>query len=342
MSFNKINKDIGNLILEIEDTGIGISKSQQQLIFDPFMQQSGQSTRMYQGIGLGLAISKRLIEKMEGGISVKSIKDLGSTFKISIPNVKIVKTEIRKKKTRTKVQNVVFDNCSVLIVDDVATNIEMIETLLSPTGLHTSSAENGEVALEILDHTTPDLILLDIRMPGMDGYEVAKRIKENPDKKHIPIIACTASVFSSDRVEKSTNFNGFLYKPIKMAELLSQLSKYLKHKTETPTKETTKPDGPSLDNLPEDIMRKLPEIETVLKESFYPRWEAIKDSLALFNIEDFAVELKKMAQKYDFQFLIEYADKIIEDVNMVDLESLKGDLNNFPDIIKKISQVLSK
>ena len=342
VSFNKINKDIGNLILEIEDTGIGISKSQQQLIFDPFMQQSGQSTRMYQGIGLGLAISKRLIEKMEGEISVKSIKDLGSTFKISIPNVKIVKTEIRKKKTRAKVQNVVFNNCSVLIVDDVATNIEMIETLLSPTGLHTSSAENGEVALEILDQTTPDLILLDIRMPGMDGYEVAKRIKENPDKKHIPIIACTASVFSSKKIEKSTDFNGFLHKPIKMAELFSQLSKYLKHKTETPTKEATKPDGPSLDNLPEDIMGKLPEIETVLKESFYPRWEAIKDSLALFNIEDFAVELKKMAQKYDFQFLIEYANKIIEDVNMVDLESLKGNLSNFPGVIKKISQLLNK
>jgi len=341
-SFSTVNDDIGNLNMEVEDSGIGISESQQQLIFDPFMQHSGQSNQQYDGIGLGLAISKRLIEKMEGVLSLESTRGEGSVFKIAIPNVKISKSKIRKIDKFAKIQNITFDKASILVVDDVYSNIQTIETLLAPTGLSISTADSGEIALEILNHTTPDLIVLDIRMPGLSGFEVAKLIKENPEKKHIPVIAFTASVFSSKNIENSPYFDGFLFKPINMAELYDQLAKHLKHKTITPLAKPDKPKGHSLDNLPDGIKGKLPEIEIVLKEKFLPKWETIKNSLVLFNIEAFAKELKTMAEKYDFRFLINYADKIIEDVDMVDLEAIQGNILKFPDIIKKISRLLAQ
>ncbi|NJK97301.1 MAG: response regulator [Bacteroidales bacterium] len=89
-----------------------------------------------------------------------------------------------------------------MVVDDVASNIDAVENLLSDSGLEILRAENGEYALEILKNSSPDLILLDIRMPGIDGFEVAKRIKSNPEKMHIPVVAYTASVFSSEMHRK--------------------------------------------------------------------------------------------------------------------------------------------
>ena len=208
------------------------------------------------------------------------------------------------------------------------------------TDLTISSAENGEIALEILNHTNPDLILLDIRMPGMDGFEIARRIKSNSSLAHIPIIAFTASVFNSEIIENSDDFDGFLYKPVSQAELFAQFSRFLKHKIGTAIKKVETPRLTNLDKLPGNIVVVLPEIKKILEEKFLPRWETIKDHLVLFRIEEFAVDLKQLANKYKFRFLIDYADKMLEDLDTIDLESLTETLRQFPGIIKQISESL--
>lgn len=321
----------GTLIIEVEDTGIGIPESQQEYIFEAFGQQSGQSNRIYGGVGLGLAISRRLVEKMSGTITVSSKEKQGSVFKVEIPRVDISSLEFRKKDNINDNRNIVFEKANVLIIDDISSNIEMIETLLSTTALEVSSAESGEIALEILNHITPDLILIDIRMPGMDGYELAEKIRSDPSLSHIPLIAFTASVFSREMIDNSGFFDGVLLKPVSQSEVFALFSRFLKYKIgKNPVEENFEQ---SIGNIPDDIKNILPEIKKVIDREIMPKFKRIKGQLVLFRIEEFAVELKKVAEQFRFELLINYSEKILIDLETVDLDSLKETLNNFPRII---------
>lgn len=341
-SFIRKSEADGELIFEIEDTGIGITKSQQKLIFEAFRQQSGQSNRKYGGAGLGLAITKRLVEKMNGKIKVKSIASKGSVFTVYLPDVKISTSVLRRKDIYGRQAEITFENGNILVVDDVLLNINTIENFLEHTNISVLSAENGEIALEILNHTEPDLILLDIRMPGIDGYEVAKRIKRNTKKKHIPIVAFTASVLSSEKIEKSGNFDGFLYKPVNRNELFFELARFLQHEKGEKEREIETISLVQLTKLPEALINILPEIEHKLEKEFLPYWENIKDQFVLFRIEDFANKLKDFASLYKFQFLERYADKIKEELEVVDLEALSDTLSRFPKILDDISVLIKK
>lgn len=335
----KSNK--GDLIIEVKDTGIGIPKSQQEIIFEVFRQQSGQSNRKYGGAGLGLAISKRLVEKMNGNIEVSSEINKGSNFKIRIPKIEVSISKIRKKNYSKGIENIIFEEATILVIDDVSSNIETVENFISPVGLSILSAENGEIALEILSHTIPELIMLDIKMPGIDGYEVARSIKSNPKLSHIPVIAFTASVFSSDKIENTGNFNGSLFKPINRTELLQMLAKFLKHSVIRTNKQKTEK-AIRLDNISKDLKNKLPEILKELKNNLLPKWKALQNQFVLFKIEEFAIELKKLAQKFNFEFLIQYADNIIDDLDIIDLESLNETLSKYPRIINKVEFLIKK
>jgi len=339
-SFTKTNESIGEMQFEVEDSGIGIPETQQELIFESFRQQSGQSNRQYGGIGLGLAISKRLVEKMNGTISVSSIEGKGSTFKVFFPAVEISNRGAKRKDVYDEVPNITFDPVSILVIDDVASNIETIESLLSNSGLTISSAENGEMALEILNHSIPELIILDIRMPGMDGYEVAKHIRKNKKTKHVPVIAYTASVFGTEKNIEFSNFDGVIFKPVNRFELYEQLKRFLKYSDGIQAVKNEKPTIESYIISNPEIVCRFPEIKKILEEKHLPKWERIKDSLVLFSIEAFSKELKETAQEFNFQFLSDYCQRINEDVDMVDLESLKETLYEFPSIIEHISQVI--
>jgi len=339
VDFIKSSNKKGELILEIQDSGIGIPKSQKNLIFEAFTQQSGQSNRKYGGAGLGLAITKRLLENMNGNISVQSTAGIGSTFKVSLSNVKTADATIVRKNHDSQAKDIIFDQAKVLIVDDISLNIKTIENFFLPTQISVITADSGEIAMEVLNHTEPDLILLDIRMPGIDGYEVARRIKNNPQKAHIPVIAFTASVLSSETIESSGNFNGFLYKPVNRNELFSELAKFLKHKTTTKKIGSTVPSANQSYKLPEAIIDDLPQIIKILHEEFLPDWEDIKDQFVLFEIEKFAEKLKAFAEKYKLILLINYAEKITEDLEIVDLEGLTERLPEFPELVNTLSSL---
>ncbi len=340
VAFNPHSGDSGELTIEVEDSGIGIPESQKELIFEAFRQQSGQSNRTYGGVGLGLAISKRLVEKMNGIITVSSEVEKGSVFKVTIPEVEVSDAELRKKDNHNDIQNIIFEKANVLVVDDVSSNIEVVEALLSAAGINVSSAENGEIALEILNHICPDVILLDLRMPGMDGYEVAAKIKSDPALAKIPIIAFTASVFGSEKIGNCGNFDGILLKPVNQSELFSQLARFLKHKVEDIAKYPDKGNIGSLENVPEEILSVLPQIIEALETTIMPEWETIKDQLVLFRIEEFVNDLKQLAAKYDFKFLADYADKISTELEIVDLDALKETINDFPNIIDILSLLI--
>lgn len=342
LSFTKDGDEQGELRVDVIDTGIGIPEDQQEKVFDAFRQQSGQSNRMYAGAGLGLSISKRLAEKMNGRIELKSELGKGSEFSLIIPGVQICHELIEKPEQFLPVDNVRFDSNTLLVVDDVLSNIMAVEGLLDEMGLNILSAGSGEMALEILRETTPSLILLDIRMPGMNGYQVAETLKKDPRLCDIPLVALTASVSAQTDEELSVHFDSFLYKPTNKSELVNMLMRFLPYQTitsESAGKQTNQEQELLINPEAEN---KLSEILAILNHDFLPAYNQIKDGMVLFRIEEFGVNLLEIAQKYRFDYLENYSRLLLEQVNHVNLIDLSMTMNEFPALLKKIQHLIDE
>ncbi|MDM8563255.1 ATP-binding protein, partial [Candidatus Marithioploca araucensis] len=265
-----------DLIIAVEDSGIGIPADQQALIFESFRQQDGQSTRQYGGTGLGLAITKRLVEMMNGEISVKSNTGKGSRFEITLREVEVAHTiQDVKQDNAFDLNNITFEKAQVLVVDDIESNRHLIEEYLSPVNLEVISAENGENALLFAEEYHPALILMDIKMPEMDGYEATRRLKDNPNTADIPIIALTASAALDEKAKTEAHgFDGFLSKPVNISDLLSELSRYLKYTQNSvaPQAATTKVD----DTLNLENIANLSELRNKIEQEVMPLWKRAK------------------------------------------------------------------
>ncbi len=339
------NSDKGRLRIHVIDTGIGIDADKLENIFKAFYQQSGESSRLYEGTGLGLTISSRLIEKMNGQIIVESEPGKGSVFTLDIPEVSVIADQpAAKDKPVEKAEKVRFKKAKVMVVDDSPANRHLLEIMLSSTGLDILEAVNGPNALELLQDNTPDLIILDILMPGMDGHQVAEKIKQQDHLKDLPIIAFTAFTHQEEEMEQSGLFDGYLYKPIKKQELFQALEKFLKLDIkEKETEETVYPDNPVFEQLQSEgigpeVQQTLPDLIKELKDGYLPRWEAIKDHLVLFRIEKFSRDLRATADKHKFNFLVNYSERLLTHIEILDLESLKTDLRAFPNIIEELEK----
>lgn len=340
--FKPTNELKGQLRVDVIDTGIGIPSDQHELIFDAFRQQSSQSNRLYAGAGLGLSISKRLAEKMNGRIELSSEPGKGSEFSLIIPDVQICNELIEKTDPFLPIEHVHFAGDLILVVDDVLSNIMAVEGLLDEMGLEIRSADSGEMALEILETVTPSLILLDIRMPNLNGYQVAERLRSNPRFKNTPLIALTASVSAQTDQDLSIHFDGFLYKPTNKAELVNMLMKHLPHES-IPTNASVNQldEGLSITLNPE-VGNKLSEILAVLNHDFLPAYSLIKDGMVLFRIEEFGVNLLEFAQKYQFEYLENYSKSLLNQVDHVHLVELSATLNEFPSLLKKIQILIDE
>lgn len=208
----------------VKDTGIGISAEDKKIIFEPFRQVEKSNSRMYGGNGLGLSISKALVEKLGGTLSVESEPGKGSVFSFTIPLINSNTTE--KKHSESTVENK-WDKHIILIAEDECYNYLFLEELLSPTGVKILHARDGKEAVELVKtHPEISLVLMDIKMPVMDGYTATRLIKSL--KPQIPVIAQTAYAMSEDR-EKSENagFDNFIAKPIVQDRFIKVLADYI-------------------------------------------------------------------------------------------------------------------
>lgn len=196
----------------VTDTGIGIPESKISHIFENFHQASSSTARLYGGTGLGLAIAKQLVEKQGGSIQVKSIIDQGSTFSFTL---KFQKTTVHVEEETTIVaEGAEIRNIKVLVVEDMELNQLLMKTLLDDFGFQRDIAENGKIAIEKLQKQSYDIILMDLQMPEMNGFEATEYIR-NTMNSAIPIIALTADVTTVD-LEKCTavGMNDYIAKPV--------------------------------------------------------------------------------------------------------------------------------
>lgn len=225
-----------DLYFSVEDTGIGIPKDQFEMIFEPFEQQKGKRNFEYGGTGLGLSITKTLINALNGNITVKSTVDKGSCFTVVLKSVEICiinSTESAEAESKLfDYDSITFGKASILVVDDIDYNRDLVKGYLSGYNLNLIEAENGSEALEIIYKHKPDLILLDMKMPVMDGYVTASILKNDVSLKNIPIVSITASALTEDEMRISSLCDGYLRKPMHRYELIEMLMKFLPHSVE--------------------------------------------------------------------------------------------------------------
>lgn len=216
----------GVLQLQVRDTGIGIAKSQQKAIFEPFRQLDRKTSRRFEGTGLGLAISKRLVDLLGGHLAVQSKLGEGSTFLVEVPVEQVAAAPAKKPAPRRKkAKKSQKRSMQVLLVDDDESTREAMKFFLENAGYHVEFASDGPTAVTQAQHLRPDVILLDIMMPGMDGYEVARILKSQKQLRQIPVIALTARAMSDDRQRaRAAGFDDFLTKPFRMEEFFDKLA----------------------------------------------------------------------------------------------------------------------
>ncbi|MTI22828.1 PAS domain S-box protein, partial [Fulvivirga sp. RKSG066] len=210
----------------IKDSGIGIPKDQQDKIFDRFSQAEKTTTRIYGGTGLGLAITKKLVELQGGNIELRSESNKGSEFSFTLT---FDKGRVKPKHQEDAEQEVFPSNLSgtkILVVEDNQINQVVAEKFLRKWNISVEIANHGKEALEILKKESFDLVLMDLQMPVMGGYEATAEMKADKSLKDLPIIALTASALTEERerVFKS-GMNDFVTKPLNAQELYSKIAK---------------------------------------------------------------------------------------------------------------------
>lgn len=332
-----IQSSIIDLTIKVIDTGIGIADDQQSIIFQAFRQKEEQSTRRYGGTGLGLTITKRLVEMMGGEITVESEVGRGSEFKVTIKNVNVAAVSVNSNiLDLNEVPSVDFKNSSILLVEDIESNRTIIIEFLREYNLNVLIAKNGKEAINMLLENDVDLILMDIQMPVMDGITASKIIKNNSELKDIPLIALTAYAIKED-VETIKNIcDNYLAKPVEKTNLIKMLMNYIPHE-KLKISEFKK-----IDYI-EDLFKKYSnELEiddnTVnYLNSKIKYVEELISNIVIDEIEEFANELYNFAEETENMLLLQYSKDIIDSCENFDIDLIVRNLNYYKLITEKLN-----
>jgi signal transduction histidine kinase/DNA-binding response OmpR family regulator len=298
--------DIVDVRVTVTDTGIGIAKDRQSVVFESFMQGDNSTTRKYGGTGLGITISKQLVEILGGSLEMESEQDIGTKFSFSLPLKKAKRIEDYAEVVEVKDGPIDF-SCKAAVAEDYPPNRELMKMYLDTLGVSSVFAENGQELLDLLKHETVDIILLDIEMPIMDGQEAARRIRQDETLKKIPIIGITAH--SADEKFFAFRKNGFdriLQKPVSLNQIRTLLVNYFGGAVSEPSWE-------------KKVSRESPETTEQIAQMMNVTVDVLKELLEGFNRET--------------SLFLKTVPALLEDANLEELHrgfhSLKGGALNF-------------
>jgi PAS domain S-box-containing protein len=324
-----------DLLIEVEDTGIGISKEIMEEIFDPFIQARDQKN--IGGTGLGLAITRRLTTLMNGTISLKSELGKGSTFMVKIPEIAFKRDFVSTKIVlQINPADIIFEPSTILVVDDVEQNRSFIIDTLKSTNITVLEAEEGFKALELAKKVLPDLIISDIRMPNMDGFELLDRLQANKKLKNIPVLAYSASVLKDqkERIHQS-RFVGLLTKPVNITELYLELMNHLKYKEVVKQKKLKLPADDSEKDItnPRDLVKSL---ESEYKET----WKSFEVRQPIGEIKKFGESLIKLGTDHNSASIIQYGKELLNAAESFNIEAILILLKQYTTNIEKLRNIL--
>lgn len=325
LSLNAVVKDDSccSIILEVEDSGVGIDPEFKDMIFESYIQYSPKSGRRYEGTGLGLAISKKLIELLDGGIEVRSELGLGSVFTLSFDNVEIVKDSIYLDKKLLESKTIYeFRDTNVVVADDNSYNRFLLRKILESSGAKVFESSDGNETVRLIKSHRPDIVLLDLKMPVMSGFDVARNVYAEPSLKDIPIIAVTADNRNETRLEAfSCGCVAFITKPIKKEKLLKVMVDFLPDNKVVNLK-SVMPEQKNIRLKHIFDNEFLPEINLLLKKYNYKKAELLLDNIENFaaanNIQEFNIIIKNFDKNIlNKKLWMEFFKKIMETAQVV-------------------------
>jgi PAS domain S-box-containing protein len=312
----------------VSDTGIGIAENKIDKIFENFQQASSGTSRLYGGTGLGLAIVKQLVEPQGGSITVKSRVDEGSTFSFVLSFLKTnaeaeTGTEILELDTELK-------NIKVLVVEDIALNQLLMKTLLDDFGFERDIVANGRLAIEKLQTKSYDIILMDLQMPEMNGFEATEYIR-NRLNSQIPIIALTADVTTVDLAKcKAVGMNDYIAKPVDERLLYSKIIGLVK---KTPLPVIADNNGKA--NIQRDEMKCIDLAYLIHRTKSNPKLMMEMISLYLEQTPPLIVTMKQSLLDKDWHSLYSAVHKMIPSF------SIMGISIDFENMAKKVQEYAS-
>lgn len=340
------DNSIIDFIITVEDTGRGIDPQKIEEIFEPFAQENGAISYNYGGTGLGLSISRGLVELLKGEMHVESEPGKGSRFSITFKNVKIILKEMVaiENPLLFDIDAIAFEQKTILIVEDNSQSREFLRQYLETYAITLIEAENGKQGVESAKKHLPDLILMDMKMPVMSGFEAVKEIKADAELSSIPVIALTAHALKEEEEEiMALGCSGFLRKPVGRIPLMMELSKYLPHRIkETPgsiaplnvsSGDEFLLDHGRIHSIPSDNIESL--IEN-LDKNFLAKWQDIQKSIIIKDARDFAIKIKELGTDSGAQILMNWADRLLKDIQMVNINKIASVIAIFPKIIEQI------
>lgn len=216
-----------DLTISVKDTGIGIPNDQKDRMFEPFFQKDGQSTRKYGGTGLGLSLCRKLAEMMGGAISVESEFGKGSVFFVFLKNVEISQDDTVEIPEDEDDRDIIFNGQKVLMAEDNFLNREVVKKFLESSDLKLYEVTNGRDAVSVAKNIMPDIILMDILMPELDGIAASKMIRKQKETSHIPIVAVSALADKAEVEKILTVCDAVVEKPVKKDFLLKTMYRLL-------------------------------------------------------------------------------------------------------------------
>jgi signal transduction histidine kinase/ActR/RegA family two-component response regulator len=333
------SRSVGTLVIDVEDTGAGISPEKQQDVFNPFVQAKTRGAPENGGTGLGLSIVKRLTEMTNGTVNLESGVGKGSVFHLRFPNVSVsARLPVSDEREETEPAagaGVTFNNlapATLLVVDDNEANRHLLGSMFRKSHHELHFAGNGREALQIISQVRPDVVLLDIRMPVMDGWRVLEEIRKRPELELLVVIAVTTSNLASEEAEVRKRFNGYLRKPFSRQALFHELAQFLPPAARAIG--STRPAPlPGAGNGPPSNWRAL---AADLRRLQAEDWPALRDVLAVNETRAFAEKLHDLGESASCEPLTNYAEDLATYADTYAVGNLERRLAEFPSLVETI------
>ncbi len=327
------------LLIIVEDSGIGIPEESHESIFDSFVQVENAAGVSSEGTGLGLSITRRLVEMMHGSISLESKTGEGSSFTVRLNEVSKAR-QSDEMKGEGEDPGTAFEGKRVLLVDDSGINRRYVKDNLIECGVIVKEAVNGVEALDMARSFKPDLILLDIMMPVMDGYEAMIKLRTIKETSGIPVLALTALAMKDDIDKISTSgFDDYLIKPFHIEELYEKMNKQISGEASGARAKAGLPFN-SIQSE-EKYLLALGEALERIKQHYLPMWQQANDLKEYKSIRVFADAIQAIGTELNIRLLVDYGDKLIVYCDNYDIEKIDASLAAFPEYLKKMKEVLN-
>ena len=332
--------EMSSLKFEVIDTGIGMTEEQKDKIFNPFEQADSSTSRKFGGTGLGLTLSKQLLEMLDGTLTVTSRLNKGSKFIVKlkitgVDNTNFIyedKSNVSEDNSRQINTNVPVLQGKILVAEDNEDIQALVKLLLKRTGVEADIVENGKLAVELARSADYDLVLMDIQMPVMDGKSAMAALKDQ--NCLVPVIAMTANAMKSDQDEyKKYGFSGFIGKPIDRNDLFSVLTQYLKPVQSMGSDKVLLTsnllhDDPELIDLIDKFIKRLPDMQKTINTAYT---ENKKEELS-----GLIHQMKGVGGNYGYPTLTELCSKMEFQITGNHMDNVTALLADFNHMVEEI------